>query len=108
MEFLIWPGGLIVLIGFGIAYGWILHLAVNQLVYKLSGFRFADSYVLCWLLGLVSAVTPMFFYMALSFDEFADTPDGQKLRRRLRGAARFELLFLAAYGAVVLLTVPQR
>jgi hypothetical protein len=94
--------------GFGIAYGWILHSAVDRSVYKLTGIRFLDSHFLSWLMGLISAFTPGMFYLALGFDEFAATPDGVKLLKRLRWTGKLQLLALCLYGVVVLATVPQR
>jgi len=70
--------------------------------------RFLDSYVLSWHFGLMSAFTPMLFYLALGFREFAGTDDGQELQRRLHLAARLRLVYLALGGAVVLMTVPQK
>ena len=50
----------------------------------------------------------MMFYVALGFDEFADTPDGTKLEHRLHWAGRLQLVYLVLYGVIVLATVPQR
>jgi hypothetical protein len=102
------PVGVFVFAGFGIVYGWILHSAVDRSVFKISGIRVFDSYFLSWLLGLVSAFTPMMFFVALGFHEFADTPDGTKLEHRLHWAGRLQLVYLVLYGVIVLATVPQR
>ena len=82
------PVGAFVFARFGIVYGWILHSAVDRSVFKISSIRVLVSYFLSWLLGLVTAFTPMMFFVALGFHEFADTPDGN--------------------GVIVLATVPQR
>jgi hypothetical protein len=108
IQFIVWPGALFISIGFGIFFGAILHAAVEQNVYSVTRFRALDSYALSWLLGLAAAITPMLFYLAFGFSEFADTPNGAKLQERLRLAARLEVAFLVFYGAVVLLTVPQK
>jgi len=102
------PVGIIVFAGFGIACGWLLHSAVDRSVYKLSGIRFLDSYLLSWLVGLVSAFSPAMLYVAFGFNEFASTPDGEKLRQRLHWAGRLQVLYLCLYGAFVLITVPQK
>ena len=108
MDGLAVPVFVCVFAGFGIAYGWILHSAVDRSVYKLTGIRFLDSHFLSWLMGLVSAFTPGMFYLALGFNEFAGTPDGVKLQQRLRWAGKLQLLTLCLYAVVVLGTVPQR
>lgn len=102
------PLGVFVFAGFGIAYGWILHSAVKRSVYKLTGIHFLDLYFLAWLLGFVSAFTPLMLYVALGFNEFANTPDGENLKQRLHWAGRLQLLYLVIYAVVVLTTVPQR
>jgi hypothetical protein len=96
-----------VLTGFGIAYGWILHRAVEQSVYKVTGIRALDSYLLSWLFGLFAAFSPAVLYLAFGFDEFADTPDGVNLLQRLHRAARFQVFGLCLYGIAVLMIVPQ-
>jgi hypothetical protein len=102
------PVGVFVFAGFGIVYGWILHSAVKRSVYKLTGIHFLDSYVLSWLVGVISALPPLMLYVALGFNEFANTPDGKKLKQRLHWAGRLQLLYLVLYAVVVLMTVPQR
>jgi hypothetical protein len=102
------PIGVTVLTGFGIVYGWILHRAVEQSVYKVTGIRALDTYLLSWVFGLLTAfVAPMTLYVAFGFNEFADTPEGVKLLQRLHWAARFEVLGLCLYGIAVLMIVPQ-
>ena len=108
MQFFLWPGGLIVLIGFGLVYAWILHTAVKRSVYRITGLRFLDSYVLSWLFGLAAAISPILLYLAFGFKEFADTADGRKLQHQLRRAAQLGVGYLVFYAAVVLLTVPQK
>jgi hypothetical protein len=95
-------------IGFAIAYGWILHSAVERSVYKITGIRTLDSYFLSWLLGLVGAIPPLTFYVALGFNEFQPTPDGAKLQQRLHWAGRAQLVLLLLYGLIILATVPQK
>jgi hypothetical protein len=108
MTDLVVPVSVTVFAAFGIAYGWFLHSAVDRSLYKITGMMFLDSYVLSWVFGLLSAFTPMLFYLAFGFREFADTDDGQELQRRLQWAARLQLLYLALGGAIVLITVPQK
>ena len=100
--------GAFVFAGFGIVYGWILHSAVDRSVFKISSIRVLVSYFLSWLLGLVTAFTPMLSYVALGFDEFVDTPDSTKTEHRLHWAGRLQLVYLVLYGVIVLATAPQR
>ncbi len=101
------PIGVAVLTGFGIVYGWILHSAVEQSVYKITGIRALDSYSLTWLFGLFAAFSPALLYLAFGFDEFADTPAGVALLQRLHWVGRAQVLCLVAYGIGVLMIVPQ-
>ena len=102
------PIGVAVLTCFGIAYGWILHKAVDQVVYKITEVRALDSYLLSWVFGLLTAfVAPMTLYIAFGFNEFADTPEGVKLLQQLHWAGRFQVLGLCLYGVAVLMIVPQ-
>jgi hypothetical protein len=102
------PVSLTVFAAFGITYGWFLHSAVDRSLYKITGMRFLDSYVLSWLFGLISAIPPMLLYLAFGFHEFADTAEGQQLQSRLQFAARWQVLYLALCGALILLIVPQK
>jgi hypothetical protein len=92
---------------FMVLYGWILHSAVDRSVYKISGIRGLDSYLLSWLLGFAGAIPPITLYVALGFNEFANTPEGANLQQRLHWAGRLQLGLLALYGVVVMATVPQ-
>ena len=82
------PIAVAVLTSFGVAFGWILHRAVEQAVYKITGIRALDSYLLSWLFGLFVAFSPAVLYLAFGFNEFADTPDGVKLLQRLHRAGQ--------------------
>ena len=82
------PIGVAVLTSFGVAFGWILHRAVEQAVYKITGIRALDSYLLSWLFGLFVAFSPAVLYLAFGSNEFADTPDGVKLLQRLHRAGQ--------------------
>ena len=101
------PIGVAVLTCFGIAYGWILHRAVEQAIYKITGVTALDSYLLSWLFGLFAAFSPAMLYLAFGFNEFADTPEGVKLLQQLHWAGRFQVLGLCLYGVAVLMIVPQ-
>jgi hypothetical protein len=101
------PINIAILVAFGLAYGWILHRAVNQSVYKPTGIRALDSYFLVWFFGLMAAFTPVVLYIAFGFDEFSDTPDGRSLLHRLRSTARVEVAGMAIYAVIIMLTVPQ-
>jgi hypothetical protein len=92
---------------FVVLYGWILHSAVNRSVYKITGIRALDSYLLSWLLGFAGAIPPITFYVALGFNEFASTAEGVKLLQRLHWAGRLQLALLTLYGVIILATVPQ-
>ena len=108
MTTLMVPVSIAVFAAFGITYGWFLHSAVDRSLYKITGNRFLDSYILSWLFGLMSPFTPMLFYLAFGFHEFADTDDGQQLQSRLQFAARLQLLYVVLCGALILLIVPQK
>ena len=95
-------------VGFAIAYGWILHSAIERSVYKISGVRRLDSYFLSWLLGAVGAIPPVTFYVALGFNEFQPTPDGTRLLQRLHWSGRAQLVLLALYGLIIIAVVPQK
>jgi hypothetical protein len=101
------PIGVAVLTGFGIVYGWLLHRAVKQAVYKITGIRALDLYLLSWLFGLFPAFSPALLYLAFGFKEFADTPDGVRLLQRLHWAARTQVIGLCLYGIAVVMIVPQ-
>jgi hypothetical protein len=94
-------------IAFVVLYGCILHSAVNRSVYKITGIRMLDSYLLSWLLGFAGAIPPVTIYVALGFNEFASTPEGAKLLWRLHWAGRTQLALLTLYGVIILATVPQ-
>ena len=98
---------IVVLVTFGITYGWILHRAVGLSVYTATGIRSLDYYFLVWFFGLMAAFTPAVLYVAFGFDEFADTPDGRSLLHRLRSTARAEVVCMVIYAVVILVTVPQ-
>ena len=102
------PVSIAVFAAFGITYVWFLHSAVDRSFYKITGNRFLDSYILSWLFGLMSPFTPMLFYLAFGFHEFADTDDGQQLQSQLQFAARLQLLCVVLCGALILLIVPQK
>jgi hypothetical protein len=92
---------------FVVLYGWILHSAVNRSVYKITGIRALDSYLMSWLLGFAGAIPPVTLYVAFGFNEFASTPEGVKLQQRLHWAGRTQLALLTLYGLIILATVPQ-
>ena len=100
--------GVFVLACFAIAYGWILHTAIERSVYKITGIHFLDSFVLPWFLGPFAAIPPFTFYVAFGFNELAATPDGVKLQDRLHWAGRLQTVYLVLYGLFVLATVPQK
>jgi hypothetical protein len=108
LQLISFPGSLIILAGFGLVYGYILHAAIERQVYRITGVRVLDSWLLSWLLGLAATLPPLFLYLAFGFKEFSDTPVGNTLLRRLRIAARLEVAYLVLYGALVLLLVPQK
>ena len=101
------PIGVAVLTGFGIAYGWILHRAVEQSVYKITGVRTLDSYLLSWLFGLFAAFSPAVLYLAFGFKEFEDTSDGVKLLQRLHRTGQAQVACMFVYLIAVLMIVPQ-
>lgn len=101
------PWSLYILTGFALVDGWLLHRAALVRVYRITGVRFLDAYVLAWLLGVLCGYTPAFLYLAFGFNEFADTPEGKLHLQRVHWAGRAETIFLVLYGLVILLTVRQ-
>jgi hypothetical protein len=97
-----------VLVAFGLGYGWVLCEASRRGVYRVSGVRWVDAFVLSWVFGLAAAVTPLVLYLAFGFHEFSPTPPGPALLHRLRWLARAEVAFGVIYAVGVLLLVPQR
>lgn len=93
---------------FGIVYGWLLHRAALTGVYRITGARLLDAYLLAWLLGFLGGVTPVCLYLAFGFKEFTKTPDGERQLERLHWAARAEVIFFIGYALFILATVPQR
>lgn len=102
------PWSAYVLTAFGILYGWLLHRAALSGVYRLTGLRGLDAYVLVWLLGLACGYTPMFLYLAFGFKEFARTPEGERQTIRLHWAGKAEAAFFVLYTIFILATVRQR
>lgn len=106
MTFVPWSA--YVLTAFGIVYGWILHRAALTRVYRLTGIRLLDAFLLAWVIGLACGYTPLSLYLAFGFKEFAGTPAGNVLLTRLHWAGRAEVIFFVFYTLFVLTTVRQR
>ncbi len=98
-----------VFVCFGLAYGWVLHTACAAGVYRVTGGRFLDSYVLVWLIGLFSGITFIpALYLGLGFHEFGDSAAGKQLTRRLKWLAGGQIAYVCFYALLVLATVHQR
>lgn len=95
------------MLAFGVAYGILLHFAIKSKVYKITRFRPLD-YVLLWVLAFTTALTPLMFYVAFGFKEFAETTDGQRKQLRFRRIALAEVALLVLYGLAVWAFVPQK
>ncbi len=94
---------------FGLAYGWTLHKACAEGVYRVSGRPLLDRYVLVWLIGLFSAIAFIpALYLCLGFNEFGDSAVGVQLTRRLKWLAGGQIAYVCFYGLLVLTTVRQR
>lgn len=103
----LWPWSVLVMLGFGVAYGILLHLAVKSGAYRMTGIRGLD-YVLLWGVALSAALTPLMFYLAFGLKDFAETADGQRQQLRLKRTAQAEVALLILYGLAVLAFVPQK
>lgn len=101
------PWSLYILTAFALLYGWLLHRAALARVYRITGIRFLDTYILTWLLGLLCGYTPVFLYLAFGFKEFADTAEGNRLLQQLHWLGRAQAILLVLYTVFILLTVKQ-
>ena len=95
------------MLAFGVAYGILLHLGIKSKVHKITRFRSLDYVLLCGL-AFATAITPIMFYIAFEFREFAETADGQRQKFCLRRTAQAEVALLVLYGLAVLAFVPQK
>ncbi len=94
---------------FGLAYSWVLSTACRQGVFRVTGVRGLDAYVLAWVVGLFSGLTFLpALYLGLGFHEFSPGPVGQQLTRRLHWLGRGQIGYVCVYGLLILLTVRQR
>ena len=83
--------------------------ACRRGVYRVTGVRGLDAYVLAWVIGLLSGLVFLpALYLGLGFNEFSPGPVGQPLTRRLRWLARGQIAYVCIYGLLILLTVRQR
>ena len=106
MPIVPWSG--YVLTAFGILYGWILSRAALDGVYRITGIRILDAYVLAWLFGLVAGVTPLFLYLAFGFQEFKEPFGLDRYTNQIHWAGRAEAIFFVLYAVFILTTVKQR
>lgn len=103
------PVNIAVFLLFGLAYGGVLSAACRNRVFRVTGVRGLDAYVLAWVIGLLAGLTFLpALYLGLGFNEFGPGPVGQRLTRRLHWLGRGQIGYVCVYGLLILLTVRQR
>jgi hypothetical protein len=101
------PWSVYVLTAFGIIYGWILSRAALDGIYRITGIRLLDAYILSWILGLAAGYTPVCLYLAFGFHEFKEPFGLDRRTQQLHWAGRAEVVFFILYTVFILATVKQ-